>query len=790
MLHVACLVIIGAALGLLTPTSPYSIVYPYTFLSFGALGWCAGGIRAVLLVLVYATVSLQVYQTVDDTLPATLSRQDIIVEGIVSDFPRSQNSVTRFQFAVRDDPLQPGVPSKLYLSWYDSVELLVAGERRKLMVRLKRPHGLMNPGGFVFEKRLFRQRIGATGYVRPASSNARDASVGPEDRLLAIRAALVKRIENALAGAPGAPFVIGLTVGARHRLTNADWELLRRTGTAHLMAISGLHIGLAAGLLMLLGRGLGKLMLYVRVPASPQRWGIIAGLLGALGYAALAGFAIPALRACCMFVALAAISWHRRHWRGTDVLSVAAIAVISIDPFGLLSAGFWMSFTAVAILFATTAQFRPDEPRLEEPTSQTFPLAGLLRGLARAFGTQLAMVVGLAPLSVALFGEFAWIEPLVNLLAIPVFAIAIMPGILTGIVLLLLMPSIGEPLLVIMAGVLQIFLQFLQAFAYTDYSVWSTGSLNAISATLGVVGAAILVAPAPVPARWLAGLLVLPALTGYQTASVPPSLRVTIFDVGHGLSALIQTQRHSLVYDTGPAYRNGDAASSAVLPALRALGVNHLAMVVISHADSDHSGGAQSILAAFPAAGLIAYKVITLPSYDFRECHAGMNWVWDAVTFEILHPDQSSAWSDNNQSCVILVKGPQGSVLLPGDIERPVEELLTQHHLVPPVDLVIAPHHGSRSSSANAFVRATQPRFVVFSSGYENRWGLPDPAIRNRWESGGACLLTTAEDGALVFESGLDGSMQLVRAQRHMAGRPWIDQPNNTPHCAGLTPTR
>ena len=666
MLHVACLVIIGAALGLLTPTSPYSIVYPYTFLSFGALGWCAGGIRAVLLVLVYATVSLQVYQTVDDTLPATLSRQDIIVEGIVSDFPRSQNSVTRFQFAVRDDPLQPGVPSKLYLSWYDSVELLVAGERRKLMVRLKRPHGLVNPGGFVFEKWLFRQRIGATGYVRPASSNARDASVGPEDRLLAIRAALVKRIENALAGAPGAPFVIGLTVGARHRLTNADWELLRRTGTAHLMAISGLHIGLAAGLLMLLGRGLGKLMLYVRVPASPQRWGIIAGLLGALGYAALAGFAIPALRACCMFVALAAISWHRRHWRGTDVLSVAAIAVISIDPFGLLSAGFWMSFTAVAILFATTAQFRPDEPRLEEPTSQTFPLAGLLRGLARAFGTQLAMVVGLAPLSVALFGEFAWIAPLVNLLAIPVFAIAIMPGILTGIVLLLLMPSIGEPLLVIMAGVLQIFLQFLQAFAYTDYSVWSTGSLNAISATLGVVGAAILVAQAPVPARWLAGLL--------------------------------------------------------VLPALRALGVNHLDMVVISHADSDHSGGAQSILAAFPAAGLIAYKVITLPSYDFRECHAGMNWVWDAVTFEILHPDQSSAWSDNNQSCVILVKGPQGSVLLPGDIERPVEELLTQHHLVPPVDLVIAPHHGSRSSSANAFVRATQPRFVVFSSGYENRW--------------------------------------------------------------------
>jgi competence protein ComEC len=245
-----------------------------------------------------------------------------------------------------------------------------------------------------------------------------------------------------------------------------------------------------------------------------------------------------------------------------------------------------------------------------------------------------------------------------------------------------------------------------------------------------------------------------------------------------------------LLYDTGPAYRNGDAASSAVLPALRALGVNHLDMVVISHADSDHSGGAQSVLAAFPAAGLIAYKAIALPGYDFRECHAGMNWVWDAVTFEILHPDRSSAWSDNNQSCVILVKGPQGSVLLPGDIERPVEELLTQHHLVPPVDLVIAPHHGSRSSSANAFVRATQPRFVVFSSGYENRWGLPDPAIRSRWESGGACLLTTAADGALVFESGLDGSMQLVRAQRHMASRPWIDQPNNTPHCAGLTPTR
>ncbi|MEE9135791.1 MAG: DNA internalization-related competence protein ComEC/Rec2, partial [Gammaproteobacteria bacterium] len=174
----------------------------------------------------------------------------------------------------------------------------------------------------------------------------------------------------------------------------------------------------------------------------------------------------------------------------------------------------------------------------------------------------------------------------------------------------------------------------------------------------------------------------------------------------------------------------------------------------------------------------------------YRECYAGMKWVWDAVSFEVLHPDPTNAWSDNNLSCVILVKGPQGSVLLPGDIERPVEELLTQNHSIPPVDLVIAPHHGSKSSSANAFVRATRPRFVVFSTGYENRWGLPDPAIQKRWERSGACLLTTAENGALVFESGSGGSMQLVRAQRRMAGRPWIDQSNNTPNCAGLTPSR
>ena len=790
MLHVACLVIIGTELGLLTPTSPYSFVYPYTFLSLGALAWCAGGIRAVLLVLVYATVSLQVYQTVDDTLPARLSRQDIIVEGMVSDFPRSRNSVTRFQFAVRDDPLQPGVPSKLYLSWYDGVEMPAAGERWKLMVRLKRPHGFMNPGGFVFEKWLFRQRIGATGYVRPASSNARIESVALENRLLAVRAALVKRIEDTLAGAPGEPFVIGLTVGARHRLTNADWEMLRRTGTVHLMAISGLHIGLAAGLLMLLGRWVGRLMLYVGFPASPQRWGIVAGLAGALGYAALAGFGIPALRACCMFTVLAMLGWRYRHGRGTDILAVAVIAVISIEPFGLLSPGFWMSFTAVAILFATAAQYRSARSRVQEPALQTLPLAGLLGALARAFGTQLAMVIGLAPLSVALFGELAWTAPLVNLVAIPVFAIAIVPGILIGIVLLLLTPSIGEPLLVIMAGALQIFRQFLQVLAWSEHAVWSAGPLDPISATLGVLGAAILVAPPPVPARWLAGLLVLPALTGYQSAIVPPSLRVTVFDIGHGLSVLIQTERHNLLYDTGPAYRSGDAASTAVLPALRALGVDHLDAIVVSHADSDHSGGAQSVLAAFPAAGLIAYKAIAVRSDGYRECYAGMKWVWDAVSFEVLHPDPTNAWSDNNLSCVILVKGPQGSVLLPGDIERPVEELLTQNHSVPPVDLVIAPHHGSKSSSANAFVRATRPRFVVFSTGYENRWGLPDPAIQKRWERSGACLLTTAENGALVFESGSGGSMQLVRAQRRMAGRPWIDQSNNTPNCAGLTPSR
>jgi competence protein ComEC len=271
-------------------------------------------------------------------------------------------------------------------------------------------------------------------------------------------------------------------------------------------------------------------------------------------------------------------------------------------------------------------------------------------------------------------------------------------------------------------------------------------------------------------------IAVMMALLGGSHPVRPPGLRVVVMDVGQGLAVLVQTADHALVYDAGPAFASADAGRSVIVPTLRRFGIARLDTLLISHGDADHLGGASTLLAQFPEAELIAPERYGLNSRRYRRCVAGMEWHWEGVRFRILHPGRGENWSDNDGSCVLLVQSGGVAILLPGDIERRAEGHLVSRARLAAVDLVIAPHHGSQSSSSPAFVGATRPRFIVFSAGYLNRWGFPHAGVAHRWTDAGACPLITGENGALVFEPDEAGRLVLQWRQRIDGHRLWTER--------------
>lgn len=745
-------------------------------LAWPVLAWCGGALlawhclggRAALLVLLAGWTLCRAAWLIEDRLPVELAGRDLLVSGVVCDFPRSDSEALRLVLETGTEARGAGLPARLHLNWYAPAPELRPGERWQLLVRLKPPHGLANPGGFDFEQWLFQRGIGATGYVRASRLNrALDAQVA-DCPVGSLRGVLAGRIEAALAGRPGSAHVLGLTVGVTTGLSAADWELMRRTGTTHLLAISGFNIALVAAPFVLL------------VPWAARAWPRLAGRPGAgpalalavaALYSALAGFGVSVLRALLMLGVMTVLVWRRRPVDGFDTLAAAALLVLAIDPPAVLAAGFWLSFAGVAWLLVAA-------------TRMSWPVAASRPGLARRAMTavagllrlQLLLGVGLAPLTLAYFQQLSLVAPLANLLAVPAFSFAIMPLALGGAALLLPLPTLGMALLRLAAAAVAAFMELLARLAdgFVGDGAWQPPPTGAIGLALCVVAAAMLAWWRPLPLRSLAAVLLLPVIVGGEGSSdlQQGQLRVTVMDVGQGLAVLLQTANHALVYDAGPAYRMRDAGESVVVPVLRAAGIRRLDALLVSHDDLDHAGGAAAVLRAHPEAVLIGGSTLRLQPARSRPCVAGEEWWWDGVRFRILNPPPGARLSDNDGSCVLRIDSDGGSALLPGDVQRRQEEVLVARGLLAPVELLLAPHHGSRSSSGPALVAATRPRAVVFSAGYMNRWGFPAAVVRDRWERGGACTFSTAAAGALVFEFDHRG-LRLAYAARRDGAHLW-----------------
>lgn len=665
-----------------------------------------------------------------DDLPHQLEGVDLVVVGDVASLPDATGTDVQFELDVVT--ADPGVPSRIRLGWYQDVQQPGAGERWQLVVRLKRRNGFANPGSFDYEAQLLRRSIGATGYVRADDRNRKLSEPQPAYVVLRMRAWLADRIAAATDDDSMLGILQGLAVGETGAMSAAQWRVLAATGTTHLMAISGLHITMIAAL----GAWCGGQI--VRWPAAQRRrltaihGQVIAGTLAGAIYSMLAGFSIPTQRTLAMLcVAFAARAVRRE--AGVDwIMGMALIAVLVLDPFAPLAPGAWLSFGAVGvILLATAGRWRRDT------------------ALGNFTRTQMAVTVGLLPVIAGAFGSFSLVSPLANAIAIPLFTLLIVPLVLAGALLAAVFLPAGGWVLDLASDVLNFVWPGLEWLAQWPLALWHLPQLPLPVHAALLLGALLLVLPGIAPTRLAAAALCLPALVWRPAPPADGEFKLTLLDAGQGLASVIRTRTHTLVFDTGPAFRSGrDTGELVVLPYLRSQGIRAVDTLIVSHGDLDHHGGTSSLVRAMPIARRLYGPSVPASDESAEICARGDRWQWDGVRFEILHPADALHASDNESSCVLRIDGRGGSAMLTGDIQREAEERIVAGG-VARVDVVVAPHHGSRTSSTQEFVDATAPAVVLFAAGYRNRWGFPKEDVVQRWRTIGAQTYATPASGAI-----------------------------------------
>ena len=615
------------------------------------------------------------------------------------------------------------------LTWFDG-PLVSGGERWRLRLRIKPPRGTANAHAFDRDRWLLQNRLSATGYVIEGARLATRAS-----SIDALRETLRERLRRVPLVNTGV--VAALALGDAAAIPAEQMDRYRRTGTMHLLVISGLHVGIVTALGFFLGRWIGLL---AGVPA--KACGAVVALLLAGGYVLLGGAGLALLRAFAMSATALLALLAGRSTAPSAVFAYALAIVLAVDAMAPLATGFWLSFGAVAVLLAFFAPRR--RPR---------------SWLISAVLAQLAIAAAFTPLTVQITGLVHPLSTGVNLVVTPVVTLLAIPLALAGSVALgFSMDSIGVWLLTgadfsiaVVGEVLQ-FADRLAPLYVADPGLWMWWLLGAAAACLLPVARLALAALVTTAAA----MLLLPSLRG---AEIPHGeVDIAVLDVGQGTAVLVQTSRHVLLYDAGPAFRGAaDSGASVVLPSLRGRGIGAIDVLVLSHGDLDHIGGAATVLAGTQVRRSLAGEPVA--GVAAAPCRTGTSWQWDGVLFSVLHPSAELGYSGNNASCVVLIETASARALLAGDIERLVEKRLD----APAVDLLLVPHHGSLTSSSVRFVAATRPRFAVVTAGFRNRFGHPHPLVLERYRDVGAHIVSTAAAGAVRWSSARPGAIGVQR---------------------------
>jgi competence protein ComEC len=713
-------------------------------------------------------------------LPNNLEGQDITIVGTIIDLPVQNVYGWQFYFAPISFKKWPN-PSHLRLSWYgDPPESLHPGQQWQLTVRLKRVRGTINPGSFDYSKWLFQNRISATGYVRPKGKQ-RLLSQPSSYNIDNLRYRLAESMRNTLGDCSSASLIIALALGIKHGISKTQKNTLRHTGTAHLMAISGLHIGFIAWLVFVIARWLwcytGKAALWLPAP----RFAALFSLSAAFCYALLAGFSLPTQRALIMIaVAISGIVFARTV-AISHILALALLMVLLWDPLAVLSMGFWLSFGAVTVIVYALSNRR--EPKI----------SSLSRWGLGSLKTQWAVTLGLFPLLLAIFGYLPLNSFLSNAIAIPWVSFWVVPLTLSGTAVISFSPTLGSVLLYAAAYPLDFLMVSLIRLEHLDWYLWqwvippwTIPPLWTVIVAMG--GIIILLLPRGFPGRWLGIIWLLPIFFVHFPHPQQGQVWITLLDVGQGLAVVVRTENYVLVYDTGPKFSDEfDMGEAVVVPFLRTQGILYIDKLLISHGDNDHSGGVRGILTNLPVDKILTSapqkieRILTkmpnkLVDTKVLPCKTGQHWHWDGVDFQILHPPVNYfAKKHNDFSCVLKVKSAGGTLLLPGDIEKRAEYELVQYYSTSlKADILIVPHHGSGTSSTKSFLDVVQPTIALFSTGYRNHFKHPKKNIVQRYQNRKIKLWNTAQTGAISFRLSANGISTPHLAREEMR-RYWHD---------------
>ena len=680
---------------------------------------------------------------------STEIQTDYLLIGTVLSAPEKDARRIRFEFQIdRFVGQQPkSRPKRILLSWYGGAEHAVrAGDQWRLLARLKPPASLGNPGGFNYARWLFQNRIHATGYVR--DSPVPFLLKSQPNRLTARRESIAEHIQTLPDANENAALVQGLTVGMTNRISTEQWQTLRHTGTAHLMAISGLHIGLISGWFYLLAAGIWWLVSKITSGYS-HRWCtkpvfcVVVSLLGAYVYAALAGFSLPTQRALIMLCVVACASVFRRVWPPGSALLLALLLVLLIEPLTVLSVGFWLSFGTVSAIFYLY------NGRLHK--RQKFN---------KLLGVHLKLSIVLLPASAWFFQQGAILAPLANVIAVPVVGLVVVPISFIVALFSTSSPALANVLLIAVQWLLDylfVFLDWLLSWPAANVSLFLTGPLLFLCV---LVGCFVLFVPRGLGLRWLSVPLLAPAIVLNVLGRPVQGLEMHVLDVGQGLSAVLFTSGHTVLFDTGRSASHGASMVERVVkPFLVSQGRSTVDVSIVSHGDDDHAGGLDALLDLYPRTSLYSGDRTHQSEHGANACLAGRSFVLDGVTFSFLHPGMNDAGSDNNLSCVLLVHFGDTRILLTGDIESESEKLLINRiEKAFPVTVMVAPHHGSRTSSTPDFVSLFAPKNVIFAAGTRNAYGFPHAEVEARYEQLGATPYTTGTGGAISMrfdQSGL-----------------------------------
>jgi len=692
------------------------------------------------------------------TLKKEWEGKPLIAIGTISSLPRLATFGTQFEFHLEKLNTK-NVNTKIRLTWPHTPHL-TPGDKWKLLVKLKRVHSVQSNGAYDYEAWAYQQGIRATGSVQPNALNQLMSSNKYTYFFMRFRKMLQEKIMLYSPHTQTSPWLIALILGERNGISADDWQVLRNTGTNHLMAIGGLHLGMLASFayftVSYLWRRSTTLLLFF--PA--QKAAILAACLMAVVYGSLSGFSLPSQRAVIMFFVFTLMTLTDRKINPWFSWALALFFVLIMNPLTVLQDSFWLSFTTIALILYGM--------------SHRLYSSGMWWKHGRV---QWVIGIGLIPVSLALFQQCTLIAFIGNVIAIPWLTFTILPFCLLSVIFITSAPQFASVFLWMAdksLSQLWIVLSWLSSFHFASWSL----SLPSIYIVFLMIACFIFLLPAGMPSRWLSVIWILPALFYQPSKPLLGEYWLSLLDVGQGLAVVVETKNHTMVYDAGPKYASAsDMGENIVLPYLRNHQIKNIDLMVISHGDNDHIGGAKAILNAFPLTRIKTSVPEKMHSLLASDCHAGDSWQWDGVTFAFLYPINNEINNGNDSSCVLMIDNGHYKALLPGDIEKQAEKnLLLNKPETLKADMMIAPHHGSKTSGMETFIAAVKPSIVLYATGYRNRYHFPHASVVESYAKIKAQAFNTVDSGTIQFKITNGGVVSPPEEYRITNRKYWFDR--------------